>query len=303
MKLASYSKLSGLVAAATLVGAYAPTVNALEGGVTLIPQVAFQYKTLDFKQEFVGGSNAGISGDFDATLPTINLALTALYDKAYVSIKYDTSFSDNFTDADNGFTKANSEVERNDFSITVGYNVWQGLNAFGGYMVGKTTVTPDPRYIDNPGAQQNNSQCVTTVPCFPTVISNLAKDHELLSLSAYEQKYEEKGFFLGASYGLPVQQLGTLSLSIAYALMDGEYTDNYLEGTANPQAFDYQGDSKGFSLGLTWSAPLTEKSGYFVDIRRQEYDMDADDKTPNFSGSVETEETMVTATLGMQMYF
>lgn len=302
MKFTARTALSGIIAA-TAFGGFTSSANALEGGITLVPQVAFQYKTLDFSQEFVGGSNAGVSGDFNATLPTINLALTALYQKAYVSLKYDTSFSDNYTEADNGFTKANSEVERNDFSITFGYNVWKGLSAFAGYMMGKTTVTPDARYIDNPGAQQNNSLCVTTVPCFPTVVSNLAKDHELLNLADYEQEYEEKGFFLGASYGLPVQQIGTLSFSLAYALMDGKYTDNYLEGTANPQAFNYEGDSKGYSLGLTWSAPLTDNSGYFVDIRRQRYDMDADDKTPIFDGSVKTEETMMTATLGMQMYF
>ena len=127
-------------------------------------------------------------------------------------------------------------------------------------------------------------------------------DHELLNLADYEQEYE-KGFFLGASYGLPVQQIGTLSFSWFYALMDGKYTDNYLEGTANPQAFNYEGRLKGYSLGLTWSAPLTDNSGYFVDIRRQRYDMDADDETPIFDGSVKTEETMMTATLGMQMYF
>ena len=35
------------------------------------PKLLFQYKTLDFSQEFVGGSNAGVSGDFNATLPPL----------------------------------------------------------------------------------------------------------------------------------------------------------------------------------------------------------------------------------------
>ncbi|PID43907.1 MAG: hypothetical protein CSA52_03010 [Gammaproteobacteria bacterium] len=301
MSLSSHTRLTGVLVAGVI--ATCPSFASAIDGVTIVPQIAFQQKQLDFKQSFKGGDNAGIEGDFDLTLPTLNLTVTALYQKGYLSIKYDNSFGNNFADADNGFTKANSEVERSDFSITAGYNVWKALSLFAGYMTGDTKITPDPRYIDNPGAQQNNAQCVNTFPCFPTVISNLAQDHKLLDLSPYEQKYKESGFFLGASYGLQIKQLGTLSFSVAYALMDGEYTDNYLEGTETPKTFRYEGDSKGYSLGLTWSAPLTQNTGYFLDLRRQNYNMDADDNTALFSGSVETEENMTTATVGIQGYF
>ncbi|PIE43009.1 MAG: hypothetical protein CSA50_07390 [Gammaproteobacteria bacterium] len=301
MNSTSAIRLAGMLATGILT-AYTPCSSAIEG-LTIVPQIAFQHKNLDFSQSFKGGENADVKGSFEATLPTLDLAITTLYQKAYLSIKYDTSFGNNFTYADNGFTKANSEIERNDFSVTLGYDVWKALHVFGGYMKGNTKITPDAKYIDYPGAQQNNEQCVDTAPCFPTVISNPAQDHELRNLSPYQQKYTESGYFLGASYGLPIKQKGTLSFSLAYALMDGEYTDNYLAGTDTPRTFRYKGDSKGYSLGLTWSAALTRKSGYFFDLRRQNYDMDADDKTGLFGGNAETEETMTTATVGMQMYF
>ena len=81
--------------------------------------------------------------------------------------------------------------------------------------------------------------------------------------------------------------------------MDGEYKDNF----ATP--FKYEGDSEGLSLGLTWSAPLTDNIGYFLDLRYQKYEMDGKDKLGGFSAgsTVDTDEQLLSSSAGIQWYF
>ncbi|MCG8612841.1 MAG: hypothetical protein MI864_20195 [Pseudomonadales bacterium] len=291
--------------------------------ITIIPQLAVQYKNLDFDQKVKfgfkpsdgSGTRERLSGDynggFEAQIPTLSASLTGYYSGLFVTLKYDGNVTETTTDSTVGFTNGPTDVDRTDISLTVGYNVVDSLNIFGGYMRGKTELTPEPGYVDdldNPNF--NYLPCVTAVDaCFPAVLSNLAKDHQILGLEPYKQEYEENGWFLGASYGVPMGS-GNLSFSVAYALMQGEYVDNYLRGIADGASV-FKGDSKGLSLGVTWREQLTETTGYFIDLRRQEYDMDADDKTglldsetgvPRFD-KTETEERMTTLTAGLHWYF
>lgn len=285
-------------------GVVAP-VQADESGLadfTFIPQLAIQKKNLDFNQKFVGGTSQVPPGGFDADLPTISLAFTTVYKSMlFASLKYETNLEDSYANSTAPFTNANSAIDRQDFNFTVGMNVWKGLNIFGGYISGTTEIEPMPTYIDFPDA--DNRSCVAANSCNPTVISNLAKDHQLQGLGQYKQTYKENGWFLGGSYGWSILDTGTLSASLAYALMDGEYSDNYtVIGAVQDVAFNFEGDSKGLSLALTWAAPLNNLLGYYIDLRSQMYDMDASDTTGSFGGKVETEETMTTLTAGLQMF-
>lgn len=290
---------------ATLATGVITPLQAEESGLadfTFIPQLAIQKKNLDFSQKYIGGSGDGLKGGFDADLPTISLAFTTVYKSMlFASLKYETNFEDSYANSTAPFTNANSAIDRQDFNFTVGMNVWEGLNVFGGYISGTTEIEPMPTYIEFPGA--DNRSCVAQNSCTPTVISNLAKDHQLQGLGQYKQTYKENGWFLGGSYGLSLLDTGTLSASLAYALMDGKYSDNYtVIGAVQDVSFNFEGDSKGLSLALTWAAPLNNLLGYYVDLRTQMYDMDASDKTGSFGGKVKTEETITTLTAGLQMF-
>jgi hypothetical protein len=290
----------------TISAGFSPLTQANESlmsSFTFIPQLAIQKKNLDFSQKYSGGIGDGLSGGFDADLPTLSMAFTTIFQGRYfASLKYEMNYEDSFADSNAPFTNANSGIDRQDFNFTLGMNVWKGLNLFGGYISGTTEIEPTPAYIEFPGA--NNRSCVGANNCTPMVISNLAKDHELQGIGAYKQTYDEKGWFLGSSYGWNINDMGTLSASAAYALMGGEYSDNYrVIGAVQDVSFNFDGDSKGISLALTWAAGINDRLGYYVDLRSQMYDMDADDKTGSFGGTVSTEETITTLTAGLQMFF
>ena len=284
--------------------------------LTIVPQVAIQQKNLKFSQDIIQPNGDKLENrGFNTSIPTASLALTTVYDRLFVSIKYETDYHDTYEFAEVAFTNGLSKIDRSDLNLTVGFSIMKGLNAFFGYIDGKTVVRPEPTYLDgvlsDTGDFPDDNKICLNPPdslggdgiCRPIVRSNLAKDHQLFGLNPYKQTYSENGWFLGASYGLPISDKGTLSGSLAYAWMDGQYEDNYLVGLVEQNEFNYKGRSNGYSAAITWTAPINNYSGYFLDVRRQNYDMNATDQTGLYNDKVETNETMTTLTAGVQFYF
>ncbi len=291
------------IASAVAAALLATSAAHAENEFTFIPSIAYQNKHLEFDQEYTAGVLENRKAEFSVDIPTVSLTATGVYGKFYASLKYETELSEASTAVDEDphssdpilgqryllNTPEGDEtlVGRDDQSLTIGMNVIDNLNIFLGYMEGTTTLTPDAMCAN-----------ICTQPW------NIAYDHQVAGIREYQQEYNEEGPFIGASYGYRIADIGTLSGSIAYAKMDGSYKDNY--AAVADENFKYAGDSTGFSLGITWSAPLTERVGYFLDLRRQSYSMDGKDKTGNAGLSdseVTTDETMINLTAGIQMYF
>ena len=263
-----------------------PVALAAETG--LVGTAGFQLKQLQMEQTFEGFINQ--TGDLSAVLPTLNVQLVGFYDQFYAGLKAEANLATDEVSSDIPFTtedtSLDTEVERSDYSFTLGYKPTEDLSLFGGYMSGETELTP--------GAVS----CVD--PNCPNTAATMAAD----GFGTYRQTYQEEGFFFGGSYGWTLGP-GRLSASLAYAMMDGEYSDNYRD-VVGPREFKYEGDSNGLSSALTWVAPLTESLTYYVDGRFQQYEMDADDKSgvAIFAGSsVETVERILGITAGVQMMF
>lgn len=270
--------------------------------ITFVPSIGYQQKVLNFEQEYTAGDPLvkGRSIDFEADIPTLNASFTMGWGKFFLTMKLEESLSnpgvsvDENTNLDNVYYLTppgnHTEIEREDKSLTLGYNIWNKLNFFVGYMKGETELKPEPSFLFTASD--------------PTPRVNLAFDHYYDGLGDYRQNYTEEGPFLGASYAWQIADSGTLSFSAAYANMDGEYRDNY--GSYVDESFNFQGDSTGTSFGLTWTAPLGENSNYYIDIRQQKYEMDSTDSTgfaANAGAEVSTEETMTGFTAGAQFYF
>ena len=300
---------------------------------SFIPSIAYQQKLLSFDQSYhdlptrmAFGSNISQEGrqsQFYVQLPTVNMSMTLGYKKAYAVYKYEQPLAPGSTSVDeqrpvaapNAFfflngPEHNTSVRRYDQSLTLGYNVWGGLNAFIGYMQGRTELQP-----------QGNCY---TYPAYTCVQFNLAGYMILNGQRTYEQDYIEKGPLAGVSYSWQIGNAGTLSVSAAYAKMNGRYQDNFvIQDYSYPpygmisgdSHFEFEGDSIGTSLGITWSAPVGDSSALFVDLRRQQYSMDANSVvtyvtkpgvTPDPSWNnvhVHTDETMLGFTAGYQYYF
>ncbi len=266
-----------ITTAATMLAFSAQQTLALN----LIPQLGIQIKNLNFEQKLNDAPPSdtlkNAKGDFSANIPVLSASVTVVHERLFGSLKYETGLSEVSASSDVPFTDADSDITREDFSITLGGKVWKDLSIFYGYMSGETEIEPEP------------------------VAGNLSDDHVGRS-GQYRQTYKESGLYIGASYGWRINTMGTLSASLAYADMGGTYKDNYA-AVAN-QNFKYEGESTGLSIGATWSAPINDQFGYYVDFRRQAYSMDANDTNGNFATtSVDTDEVMMSLTAGVQLYF
>ena len=260
----------------------------------LVPNIGFQYRNLSFDETLTFPNGEKQKGDLDVNLPMASLGLTFIYSRFYAALKYEDSF-ETYTDSDVPGTefaetgdKVDTAVTRTDWSFTVGGTVWRTLNVFAGYLNGETELSPTPAFRD----------CLN---CTDNYDANFAWFMDNTARRTYRQTYREDGWYLGLSYGWSIAQKGTLALSGAYAFMDGRYEDNYFP--EDNLDFDYEGDSQGYSLALTWSAPLTEHLGYYFDLRRQAYDFDGKDKSGNYSGyKVKTTEVMNNITAGVRWF-
>ena len=299
--------------------------------MTYVTSVAFQNKALSFDQTYSG--DASNKANFSARMPMLNLGFTAVKGKFFVSAKFEKSLVPTSTTTDetnrslvdppqaNLLTHPGGtiDVDRQDYNISVGYNVWRKMNVFAGYLSGKTELSPDPFCADpfrdvllndsdaDICTRLNNSFIQFFLGDSPPELQT-PPSYYVENQEAYRQEYEEKGWFLGLSYGFPIKEAGTLSLSFAYAFLDGEFKDNANDperqfgGSFEP--FNYQGDTRGTSIALTWTGALGDRTAYTVDLRRQAYSLDAEDQTGRLSNvSLTTDEKMLGLTLGVQVYF
>ena len=316
------AKQFGLVASTLLL----PCTVMAEGmlsNITWVPQVGVQLKTLEFEQKLKADTKSESGeGSLKVDMPTLSVSLTGVYDQFYVSFKYEDSFDDASSDSTVPNTDSETKMERTDYSITLGYNIFDNLNVFIGYMEGETTLMPVPRC---PAYSPPNAGFPASPVCgdggigLPSEDGNKAQDNTVLLLDDYEQNYKEDGVFAGASYAWRFDDIGSLSVSAAYAHLEATYTDNWLVGSpefaGRPFAFDFEGDADGLSLGLNWSAALTDHVGYYFDLRQQSYEMSAtqsfegrpanltDPNGPLQTRRVDTEETITAYTAGIQWYF
>ncbi len=318
------------VARAMILGALAaPSVHAnLLEDMTIVASVSYQDKELSFDQRYTGEIINDNQAKFTANLPMVNFGLTAVSGKFFAVLKYETNLSDTSTTTSETDRSINTEanlltlsggtidVGREDTSITFGYSVAEGINVFAGLLFGKTELTPDPFCADYfyqvPLTNDDINNGSVSVSC--SRLNRAAQqfflaDQEFYSsVPRYKQTYEESGPFIGASYSMPIQDLGSLSFSFAYASMDGSYEDNAFDPdnlwAGNLQSFNYEGDSTGTSMAITWTSGLGDSSAYFIDIRRQAYSMTGDDVTGRLDGvKLKTDEEMLGITGGIQFYF
>ena len=144
-----------------------------------------------------------------------------------------------------------TDLERSDLSLTLGYQVWEGLSVFSGY-----------RYAEWEAKSLESN----------------------FILNDKDQKYTEKGFFIGSSYTWGFGEKGTLSISGAYAYLDADFSEDnvskeYPPGEQTFGEFSYSGTATGVSYGAQWSGPLTDQWVYKVGLKFQKYESDNNSTT------------------------
>ena len=223
-----------------------PTIDASaaeeKSDLSIVVSGAINYKKLEFKITDVS---------FEPKLVTFDLAFTGAYKSFYATINYDKSIQDDYLyDYDaNGQDDTIMIMSREDSGLTLGYSFTNAFTLFGGYLDGTTTAL-------RPG---NHGAIVTGDP------------------DRFNGAFEfgMSGPFIGVGYATPVGQKATLSLNIAYADMDGDLLfDN------GPYKEKIDGDSSGFSYGISLSGPLVESMAYRIGIKANRYEFDDTDYVP-----------------------
>lgn len=303
-------RLAGVLAAGA--AGLAPGAAAAEDLVIdWVASLAVGIKVLEFEEERDGTITDRITGEgiggtfsnrqtFDEPLYYLDLGIGTAINRYYVAANVEIPFqevstSKKFRSANNRFDDR-YDIDRLDWSITAGVNVVEGLAVFAGYKYGET--------------DQENTDPGTAAP------------------AQFKQEYEEKGPFIGVSYGLPVADAGLLTFSIAYADLNAEYSERGRFGEPNPPDStsqpllgpeEYDGDAEGFSYGARWTGNLGESMQYSFAAKYQKYELDGKGgrvnlTNPNVTGEpavvferidleIDTTEEILAFTAGIQYVF
>lgn len=184
-------------------------------------------------------------------------------------------------------------IEREEFSLSVGYAITENTGVFAGYKRNTTDFDDEVgtglAILSGVAAGDPNSFSITT---------------DVTGSASSE--LEQDGFFLGATYVIPYESdgwlNGALSFDLGVAFLNGDLSfsdratvssDDIDFSETNTSSQDTSGDAVGINLGVAWSGPLTDRLNYSVGVDGYQYDYEGD------SGSADFEDTLVRFSIGI----
>jgi len=270
-------KLGKLIVASTSLLAIS-AANAADWQFTVAPALDFAFKKSDSVMT-AGGAvwNAQWTGSPSYTSFVPSLA--ASYGPIYASISYDNPLAawhgSSYDLVAN--TAADNIYSRKEAAMTLGYRLPWSVNAFLGYVHGRSDQT------------------------------SMNIDGTAGTVTASDFTFDERGFYVGASYSRQFGDKGTLSASLAAGNMDGEMV---LQTTNFGGERDVlTSKSPGYSLGVNWTGPLTGSMVYRTGLKVTNYNFNFDTLTVNGvnfpipSDFYKLQETIYTFTIGIANYF
>jgi hypothetical protein len=176
----------------------------------------------------------------DSTQKTGNFSLGAASRGIYVLVEFERPLSQDISIVQPLAQPVQISIEREDNTLTVGYNLWRSLNLFVGRKSGRTNVESD-------------------------VLGTAS------STKAAGYRYTEKGYFVGASYSFDFGARGQLGLSLAYAELPTEVVATYYAIPAVGTEFT-SGTTSGTSYGVKWTGPLAPQLDYSIGYKLSKYE-------------------------------
>ena len=186
--------------------------------------------------------------DANTAFPSYAVFASAAKGNAFATLTWSDSVgSENISEEDEL-----GDANRNDLDVTLGYRLNDNWAAFVGYKDGETDIEFRVRDSD--------------------IVQN--------------EFYREQGFYVGGSYSWRFQRAGSLSLTAAYIRFDSDL--KFTEGAEEeedeedePTEFDdlegtFSGDADGYSVGVTWVMPLTERLAFRTLYKINHYELDVE---------------------------
>jgi len=242
---------------------------AEDWSLTVAPSVDIAFKRSSYK--FSGAAAGAISTDPSYTSLAPSIAIG--YGPIYWVMSYDTQTGLYQTsDGGSGGFQTNT-YDRSEASMTVGYRVLRNLNVFLGYVSGNSTQT------------------------------EVMYTGVLLTPDPTTYKFHEQGAYLGGSYSMQFGDRGALLVSAAYGKMNGRLD---LFSTGLPALFD--SSAPGYSVGLSWSGPLTGSMVYRAGFKYTQYNFNIETAQIGpviipLTNPIDIKEEIMAFTIGVANYF
>ncbi len=237
-------------------------------------------------------SNEPIENNYSDTIPNIGLGGTLSYKKFYADLFYATTIAEgndpNRSPVSDPLlpasieTRFNNRFDLDEWRLTIGYSLTNRFSLFAGYLYAGRSLTTNPDFF------------LTAAPGFsvdPT---------EVQAQASYD--YNNKGPFVGFSYGLPLGKGALISsLALGYFEREGE---TRIAATANSTVItapdgsqipvpatdisvseeDGGGETTALSFSLRYLYPLSEKLALEGGFSGYRYTFDSDE---NLIGGVQ----------------
>lgn len=224
--------MSRIRAALGVAASMFPATLLADLGVDMSTSAAINFKT----GEYLPKADPDTGFKFSNT--TLDLTLTLFTDRFFLALNYDAPLKEDYSVVNGGTIEV--ETTRLDEGITLGYDVYRGLNVFLGYRTGET---------EQKTVRTNGSTAITA-------------------------NYYDKGPFAGLSYGYSLGAAGTLSASVAYARFDGEIiTQNQITDVIRSTG----GTTSGLSYGIKWSRDLRTGATFSIGFKQNLYKFEDED--------------------------
>jgi len=140
--------------------------------------------------------------------------------------------------------KTSYDVEREDYSVSLGYQVTDRFIVFGGYRSGQTSYDALMK--------------TTILPLNGGITSDTIRDRS----TSY--KFKASGPFVGLSYNYPISERGQLGFNAAYAQLDGTYSTSGSQDATN--------STSGLTYGITWRGKLYKNLSYGLSLDKYNYE-------------------------------
>jgi hypothetical protein len=227
---------------------------------------------MDYKYKLGGVGETSLIQDrreLNELLPFLGVGATLVYDKWAVDAYYQTTNTmDINTEGDFSarigkesqkvFFERDTELKRQDFALTVGYSLLRNWSLSFGYKYGDTSYDWTDHELDG-------------------------KDGNEVGTATKNNNFVAKGPFIGIGYNLPLWK-GVLAFNVAAALLDGEITTSRKHEPGDSDKMKLfnrdrtelvKASATGFTLGVNWNQPITERLSYSILLQGFKYDFDA----------------------------
>lgn len=184
-------------------------------------------------------------------------------------------------------------MDREDFSLSIGYALTDNFGVFAGYKRNNTQFDDDIR----------SGRAILAVAAVGesgggTLVTDVT--------GSSSSEFEQDGLFFGATYVLPFESEGwlngALSFDLGVAFLSGDLaikeqttvsSEDLDISEASVSSQNAKGDAVGINLGVAWSGPLTDKLSYAVGVDGYQYDYEGD------SGSSDFQDTLLRFSVGV----